>query len=131
MEQEDFWQSLLERRAEKFEEIAAAEKTIEQIDALLKTYFGDDPRTVNARRRRGSTIQDHVLVESFRLLEQLGPMRRKTLVEKLVERGVQFGSKNPGKYVGRILANDHRFTTDGRGEWSLTGQEVDPQRRAF
>ena len=131
MEQENVKKTLLERRAEKLEEIAEAERDIEHIDGVLRMFCGDEPRIVRTRGRRGPTIQEQVLVESFRILEKEGPMKRNLLLERLVERGVQFGSKNPGKHVGKILANDTRFKTDGRGVWSLAGQDPPVQGRVL
>ena len=115
---------LLFMRERRLAEIAVAKKALEEIDEVL-SFIDDDPDRpyIRPTRRQRGTLQEQVLNGSLDILEQSGPMKRRALLGKLVERGVRLGSKNPGKQLGKILALDSRFQTNGRGLWSLVGQE--------
>ena len=122
MEQEGAIRVLVDLRKERLEEIAAARKAIKEIDAVL-SMIESEPDTPYNRptRRQSETLQEQVLKGSYVILEESGPMKRKVLLGKLIESGVRLGSTNPGKQLGKILALDSRFQTNGRGVWSLVG----------
>ena len=76
------------------------------------------------RQRNAGDIRD-AMEEA---LKNEGPLHRRELYERLVERGWSLGAEDPLGYVSSRLSTDPRFESLGNGMWGLAGalNEAEP-----
>ena len=66
----------------------------------------------------------------YEILAAEGPLHRRIIHQRLVERGVRIGGQDPVNNVGAHLSLDSRFTGTGNGFWALTTIDNSPDGEA-
>ncbi len=105
----------------------------EQHSALVMSlrYFENLERITEPPRERTKRSTDrHMRDVMADILAAQGPLHRRDVYDRLVERGVHIGGLDPVNNVGAHLSIDPRFTNVGGGMWDLaeradTGQPDD------
>ena len=61
------------------------------------------------------------------ILTEERPLHRRAIHDRLVERGVRIGGREPVNNVGAHMSLDERFESLGDGEWTLSGTDDDDE----
>ena len=65
--------------------------------------------------QQAQTLRDSV----YQILSEQHPLHRRTIFDRLIERGIPVGGVDPVNTVGAHLSKDERFKNVGRGQWDL------------
>ncbi len=104
-----------------------------QIDSIRSAVniLESRPEAEYASSKQAQALRDSI----YEILSEQHPLHRRTIYDKLVERGIKVGGQDPVNNVGAHLSRDARFRNVGRGEWDLderyTGQAKDDNQHAL
>ena len=113
----------IERRRAKISALEAEVAGLEVAKAALLGDAGQQTENVTTARLTTSTESNSARVKNAAhdiLLTEGRPMHRRVLLERVQDRGLSVGGKNPLHSFGALLSTDDRFTTTKeRGVWGL------------
>ena len=79
------------------------------------------PEVEYASSKQAQALRDSI----YEILSEQHPLHRRTIYDRLVERGVKVGGQDPVNNVGAHLSRDSRFRNVGRGEWDLDERYIE------
>lgn len=97
------------------EEIGKIERQRDGLVVALQYLENSSDASKPSRDRTASDMRD-AMVE---ILAEESPLGRRDIYDRLVERGIHVGGRDPVNNVGAHLSIDSRFGNVGRGMWVL------------
>lgn len=142
-------QDELEMATERVHFHAHGRESIQESLNYIRSIPGDVGKSVSNRertakkpRRTRVSVQEPGMIRNTAydvLLEEGGPLHRRIILERIIERGVEVGGDSPLNNFGGHMSHDERFVSlDNRGTWDLRirregsdtlPSEVDPEEQ--
>ena len=97
---------------------------VKHIESIRNTVNLLESRTetTSTPSQQAQTLRDSV----YEILSEQHPLHRRSIYDKLIERGIPVGGVDPVNTVGAHLSKDDRFRNVDRGRWDLTERHITP-----
>ena len=103
------------------EERDVIDMQVESIRNAINVFASRPEAATTGSSQQAQVLRDTIYV----ILSEQHPLHRRTIYDKLAERGISVGGKDPVNTVGAHLSKDARFRKLGKGEWDLDADYLD------